>query len=97
MCLPPQHYDAPINRVGRLFIYVLGVEMEGIKVQSGSLGSSSFFTGVILHISPEFKRARDIWRRVDTRMESWKVEKYYIWCRIQSALVDFLYIRKEGL
>ena len=76
MSLPPQRYDVPSGKVGRLFISALTRELNGVIERSWNAEKFIVFSSVILQRSPDAKRARDIRRRIENRLEAWAQNKF---------------------
>ena len=76
MSLPPQRYDVPSGRVGRVFVSAVAKELEGVKLRLWNAERFIVMQAVILQRSPEVKRARDIRRRVETRLAQWREGKF---------------------
>ena len=58
--LPPQRYDVPNGKVGKLFIQALQSELHGIVDRKCNSEKFIVFASVILQRSPLVKKARDI-------------------------------------
>ena len=76
MVLPPQRYDVPSGRVGRLFIAALAAELVGVKERRWNSERFVVFQAVILQRTSDVKRARDIRRRIETRLGEWR-QRYF--------------------
>lgn len=74
--LPPQRYNAPNEKVGRLFVKTLAEELEGVTTRRWNSERFIVFQAVILQRSGEVKKSKDIWRRIETRLRDWKLGKY---------------------
>ena len=74
--LPPQRYSAPNGRVGRLFIKALTADLLGIQERRWNSERFITFLAVVLQRSPEAKRAQDIRKRIETRLQSWSHGDY---------------------
>ena len=73
--LPPQRYDVPTGRIGRLFVSAVASEMEGIVKRRWNSEKFVVFQAVILQRSIDVTRARDIRRRIETRLQQWSEGK----------------------
>ena len=76
MALPPQRYDAPSGRVGRLFVQAVADELKGVVQCSWNSERFVVFQAVILQRSPDVKRARDIRRRIKIRIRHWREKQF---------------------
>ena len=74
--LPPQRYAAPNGRVGRLFLQGVTAEFQGIQSRKWNSERLIVFIAVILQRSPEAKRARDIRRRIEARLQEWSAGRF---------------------
>ena len=74
--LPPQRYDVPSGKIGRLFIQALTQELTGVVERSWNSERFLVFPAVILQRSPTVKRARDIQSRIENRLEAWAQNKF---------------------
>ena len=72
IAFPSQRYDVPTGRVGRLFVAQVAKEMGGIVKRTWNAERFIVMQAVILQQSPDVKRARDIWRQVETRLRQWQ-------------------------
>ena len=48
VCLPTQRYDAPSGKVGKRFVGILSVELDGVYVRKGNSERVIVFQSVIL-------------------------------------------------
>ena len=76
MALPPQRYDVPSGRVGRLFVQAVADELKGVVQRSWNSERFVVFQAVILQRSPDVKRARDIRRRIEIRLRHWREKQF---------------------
>ena len=76
MGLSPQCYDVPSGKIGRLFVAALTRELEGVVERSWNSERFLVFPAVILQRSPSAKRARDIRRRIEYRLQAWAEGKF---------------------
>ena len=76
MALPPQRYDVPTGRVGRLFVAAAADELKGVVQRKWNSERFIVFQAVLLQRSPDVKRARDIRRRVETRLRLWREGRF---------------------
>jgi hypothetical protein len=76
VCLPPQRYDVPNGGVGRQFVGLLAEELAGIKQRLWNSERFLVFQMVVLQRCRDVTKARDIRRRITTRMTAWKEGKF---------------------
>ena len=74
--LPPQRYDVPAERVGRIFIDDLAEELEGVDGRRWNSERCIVFQVVILQRMTEVRRARDIRQRVERQIVDWHKGRY---------------------
>ena len=79
--LTPTHYIVPKGPVGRRFITTLCLEFEGMLARKHNSERPIVFVAVILQTTQSCKRARDIRKRINQRLELWDKGEY-------AALVD---------
>ena len=48
VCLPAQCYDAPSGKVGKIFVGILSVELDGVRARKWNAERVVFFQSVIL-------------------------------------------------
>ena len=74
--LPPQRYNAPNGKVGRLFVKEVAEELQGVTKRRWNSERFIVFQAVILQRSGEVKKSQDIRRRIETRLRDWKLGKF---------------------
>ena len=74
--LPPQRYNAPNGKVGRLFVKEVAEELQGVTKRRWNSERFIVFQAVILQRSGEVKKSQDIRRRIATRLRDWKLGKF---------------------
>jgi hypothetical protein len=76
IALPSQCYDAPNGAVGRRFVNILALELEGIRQHKWNSERFLVFQMVILQRSKEVKTALAIRQRITTRLDLWEASKF---------------------
>jgi hypothetical protein len=67
----PTHYDVPKSKVGRRFVATLAHEFRGAREHPWNSEQTLVFVSVILQTKRGVRQAKDIWRRLSTRMDLW--------------------------
>ena len=63
--LPPQRYDVPTGRIGRLSVSAVAFELEGVVKRQWNSEKFIVFQAVILQRFVDVTRAQDIRRRIE--------------------------------
>ena len=69
-------YAAPAGKVGRRFVSIFAAEMEGVRARRWNSERPLIFCAVILAKALGVRRARDIRKRIDRRMDLWEEGRY---------------------
>jgi hypothetical protein len=76
IALPSQRYDAPNGAVGRRFVNILALDLEGICHCKWNSERFLVFQMVVLQKSKEVKTASAIRQRITTRLDAWEASKF---------------------
>jgi hypothetical protein len=79
--LAPTRYAVPKGAVGRRFLHRLTLEFQGVRKRTWNCEHPLVFAAVILQTTPGVCRAKDIRRRLASRMDLWDQGRFV-------ALVD---------
>ena len=74
--MPSRRHDAPIGRVGRTFIRMLGVELKGVQDRLQNLEQFIVFHTVIHQQARHVTTYQAICPRIGKRLEAWSEGKY---------------------
>jgi hypothetical protein len=74
--LPSQCYDAPSGAVGRRFVNILALELEGIRRRKWNSECFIVFQMVVLQRSRDVKTTLAIRQRITKRLDSWEAKKF---------------------
>jgi hypothetical protein len=76
IALPSQGYDVPSGAVGKRFVNILVLELEGIRRRQWNSERFLVFQMVVLQRSKEVSGAANIRRRITTRLDAWEASKH---------------------
>ena len=87
--LTPKHYSVPSGRVGRRFVGSLATEFQGVEDRLWNSEKALVFVSVVLQTTPHVRKAKDIRRRLEQRMDLWDKGHF-------EALVDDMEAEVQG-
>ena len=76
--MPSWHYDTPSGKVGRRFIGALVKELHGIWERRRKSERFILFQTVIMKLARHVTISHAIWRRIEKRLDAWKVGQHRI-------------------
>ena len=71
VCIPTQRYDPPSGKVGKIFVGILSVELDGIRARKWNAERVIVFQSVILQRAQGVKNYAQIRKRILFRLDLW--------------------------
>ena len=64
VCMPTQRYDAPSRKVGKIFVVILSVELDGVRARRWDTERVIVFQSVILQRAQGVNNSAQIRKRI---------------------------------
>ena len=74
-CIPTQRYDAPSGKVGRIFVVILSLELEGVFARKWNDERVIVFQSITLQLAQSVNNSAQIRKRIFSNqlVELWSV------------------------
>ena len=69
--MPTQRYDAPYRKIGKIFVGILSIELDGVRARNWNAERVIVFKSVILQCAQGVNNSDQIYKRVFFRLDFW--------------------------